>query len=89
MKTKLRSIKLIVMNEISMISSLTLTYIRLRLEDLFGGNDWFGSRNMVFVGYFQLQHVNGNPVYKSITQKALLHRLGCTASINIWKDSVI
>ena len=25
----------------------------------------------------------------SVNQKALLHKLGCTASVNIWRDSVI
>ena len=35
MKTKLRSLKLIVVDEISMVSSLTLTYMHLRLEELF------------------------------------------------------
>ena len=74
MKTKLRSVKLIIVDEISMVSSLTLTYMHLRLEELFGGDDWFGSRNMMFVGdLLQLQPVNGNPVFQNITQKALLH----------------
>ena len=74
MKSKLRSVKLIIVDEISMVSSLTLTYMHLRLEELFGGDDWFGSRNMMFVGdLLQLQPVNGNPVFQNITQKALLH----------------
>ena len=42
MKTKLRSMKLIVVDEISMVSSLTLTYMHLRLEELFGDDEWFG-----------------------------------------------
>ena len=90
MKTKLRNVKLIVVDEISMVSSLTLTYMHMRLEELFGGEEWFGCRNMMFVGDFlQLQPVNGNPVFQNITQKALLHKLGCSASVNIWRDSVI
>ena len=45
--------------------------------------------NMMFVGdLLQLQPVNGNPVFQNITQKALLHKLGCTASVNIWRNSV-
>ena len=55
MKTKLRSVKLIIVDEISMVSSLTLTYMHLRLEELFGGDDWFGSRSMIFFGDLQLQ----------------------------------
>ena len=52
MKTKLRSVhvKLIVVDEISMVSSLTLTYMHLRLEELFSDDEWFGCRNMMFVG---------------------------------------
>ena len=90
MKTKLHSLKLIIVDEISMVSSLTMTYMHLRLEELFGGDDWFGSRNMMFVGdLLQLQPVNGNPVFQNIAQKALLHKLGCTTSFNIWRDSVV
>ena len=59
-----------------MVSSLTLTYMRLRLEELFGGDDLFGSRNMTFVGDLQ-------PVFQNITQKSLLNKLECTASVNM------
>jgi ATP-dependent DNA helicase PIF1 len=86
MKTKLHRVKQIIVDEISKVSSLTLTYMHLRLEELFGGHDWFGCRNM-FVG--DLQPVNGNPVFRKITQKALLYKLECTASVNIWRDSVV
>ena len=89
-KTKLHNVKLIVVDEISMVSSLTLTYMHMRLEELFGGEEWFGCRNMMFVGDFlQLQPANRNPVFQNITQKSLLHKLGCSASVNIWRDSVI
>ena len=50
MKTKLRDVKLIIVDEISMVSSLNLAYMHLRLEELFGGDDWFGCRNVMFVG---------------------------------------
>ena len=53
MKTKLCSEKLIIVDEISIGFSLTLTYMHLRLEELFGGDGWFGS---IFVGDL-LQHV--------------------------------
>ena len=51
MKTKLCSVKLIVLDEISTVSSLTLTYMHacmhLRLEELFGGNKCFGCSNII------------------------------------------
>ena len=50
------------------MSSLNLAYIYLRLEELFGSNDWFGYKNMLFMGDLQLQPVNGHPVFENITQ---------------------
>ena len=67
-----------------MVSNLNLTYIHLRLDELFGGHDWFGSKNMLFVGdLLQLQPVNGDPIYENITQKSLAIKLGCVTSVNI------
>ena len=45
MRTNLRSLKLIIIDEVSMLSNLNLAYIHLRLEELFGGagDDYFGS----------------------------------------------
>ena len=47
-------------------------------------------KNMIFVGdLLQLQPVNSNPVFDTITNKTLSYKLGCAASVNIWRDSVI
>ena len=40
-------LKLLIMDEGSMFSSLNLAS---RLQELFGGDDWFGGRNILFVG---------------------------------------
>ena len=89
MKATLKNVKLFIINEFSMMSSLNLIYIHLRLDELFGGDDWFASKNMLFVGdLLQLQPANGNPIYERITQKSLAAKLGCIASINIWKDTL-
>ena len=67
MKTTLCNVKLFIIDEISMVSSLNLAYMHLRLEELFGGDKWFGSRNMLFVGdLLQLQPVGGSPVLERI-----------------------
>ncbi len=89
MKTTLCHVKMIIVDGISMVSSLNLAYMHLRLEELFGGGSWFGSRNMLFVGDLQLQPVNGNPVFERIGRRSLLFKLGCATSVNIWRDSVI
>ena len=39
MKTTLRNVKLFIIDEISMVSSLNLAYMHLRLEELFGGDE--------------------------------------------------
>jgi len=38
-------VKMFIIDEVSMVSSLNLAYMHLRLEELFGGNEWFGARN--------------------------------------------
>ena len=90
MKTTLHNVKLFIIDEISMVSSLNLAYMHLRLEELFGGDEWFGSRNMLFVGdLLQLQPVSGSPVFERIASKAILFQLGCATAVNIGKDSVV
>ena len=90
MKTTLCNVKLFIIDEISMVSSLNLAYMHLRLEELFGGDEWFGSQNMLFVGdLLQLQPVGGSPVFERIAIKSLLFQLGCATAVNIWKDSVV
>ena len=64
MRTNLNSLKLVIIDEVSMFSNLNLAYIHLRLEELYGGTEWFGSINVMFVGdLLQLPPVNGDPVF--------------------------
>ena len=89
MKTTLCNVKLFIIDEISMVSSLNLAYIHMRLEELFNEGEWFGARNMLFVGdLLQLQPVSGNPVFEKISTKTLLFQLGCATTVNIWRESV-
>ena len=39
MKTTLKNVKLFITDEVSMVSNLNLTYIHLRLDELFGDDD--------------------------------------------------
>ena len=89
MKTTLRHVKMIVIDEVSMVSSLNLASMHLRLEELFGGNEWFESKDVLFVGdLLQLPPVSGKPVFDKITTKSLLFKLGCATYVNIWRDSI-
>jgi len=80
MKASLSKVKMFIIDEVSMVFSFNLAHMHLRLEELFGGNEWFGARNMLFVGdILQLQPVNGTPVFENISQKSLSYKLGCAA----------
>ena len=89
LRTALRNLKFLVIDEISMVSSLNITYVHLRLQEIFGGDDWFGGINVLFVGdLLQLQPVNGNPVFQKMTKSTVVNKLGCAGSVNIWRDCV-
>ena len=53
-------VKIVIIDEVSMVSYLNMAYIHLKLGELFSSIDWFGPSNMLFVGdLLQLQPVNG------------------------------
>eukprot|EP00731_Ephydatia_muelleri_P022816 Em0015g399a len=90
MRNGCKHLKLIIIDEVSMLSSLSLAYIHLRLEELFGGDQWFGSMNILFVGdILQLPPVNGSMVFQNVSNKVIATRLGCMASVNIWRETVV
>ena len=90
MRTNLRHLKLLIIDEVSMVSSLNLAYIHLRLQELFGGDEWFGGRNILFAGdLLQLPPVNGAPIFERLSQKIVQYRLGCATAVNIWKETIV
>ena len=89
MKTTLRSVKLFIVDEVSMVSSLNLVYVHMRLDELFGCDSWFGGKSVLFFGdLLQLEPVNGNPIFESVSRKSIMYKLGSLTSVNIWKDCV-
>ena len=90
LRANLRSLKLVIIDEISMLSNLNLAYVHLRLEEIFGeSSTWFGATNILFVGdILQLPPVNGEPVINKLENKAIANRLGCITCVNIWKDNI-
>ena len=91
MRTKLCNLKLVIVDDVSMVSSLNLTYMHMRLEELFNrGDKYFGAKNILLVGnILQLLPVNEKPVFDRVSQKAILHKLGSTTAINIWQEVVV
>ena len=89
MRATISNVKLFIIDEISMVSSINLAFVHMRLEELFGSSEWFGSRNILFVGdLLQLPPVHGNPAFEKVSTKSILSQLGCAAAINIWRDCV-
>ena len=91
MRRSLSNLRLLIIDEVSMLSNLNLAYVHLCLEEIFGRDQWFGGVNMPFVGdILQLPPVNGAPVFDRITfLKSVALKLGCMTSVNIWQDSAL
>ena len=77
MQTNLRHLKLLIIDEVSMVSS-------------FGGDEWFGGRSILFVGdLLQLPPGNGAPIFERLSQKIVQYHLGCATAVNIWKETIV
>ena len=82
MQTTLHSVKVVLVDKVSMVFSLNLAYMHLRVKELFGRQDRFGFKNMLFFGgLLLLQPVNRHPVSEKIAQKSLYYRLGCATHV--------
>ena len=64
----LKDVKLFILDEISMVSNLMLTYIHKRLAEIFGQHDrLLGGQNMVFLGdLLQLAPVKNGPCFSAL-----------------------
>ena len=90
MRSSLSKLRVLIINEVSMVSNLNLAYIHLRLDEIFARDQWFGGVNVLFVGdILQLPPVNGASVFERITNKSVGTKLGCMTSVNIWQDTVL
>ena len=89
MRNSLSQLRLLIIDEVSRVSSLNLVYIYLRLDEIFSKDEWFGGVNVLFVGdILQLPPVNGLAVFERISNKSITNKLGCMTSVNIWQICV-
>ena len=70
----MRYVHCVIIDEISMVSNLTLLHIHLRLSEIFGNkgtnNNWFGSQNIIVFGdLLQLPPVKGDEVFVALSEK--------------------
>ena len=87
----LRNVTLVIIDEISMVSNVTLLYIHLRLTEIFQTEDvkdgWFGIRNMVFFrDLLQLPPVFEGPVYTPLTAELAQKYTGCIGAVDLWQN---
>jgi hypothetical protein len=90
MCASLSKLKLLIRDEVSMVSSLNLAYIHLRLDEIFARDEWFGVVNILFVGdILQLPPVNGAAVFEKINNRSVTTKLGSMTSVNIRQENVV
>ena len=90
MRSSLSKLRVLIIDEVSVVSNLNLAYIHLRLDEIFARDQWFGGVNVLFVAdILQLPPINGAPVFERITNKSVATKLGCMTSVNIWQDTVL
>ncbi|XP_053405183.1 uncharacterized protein LOC128558914 [Mercenaria mercenaria] len=80
-RSKYRELSVIIIDEISMVSKVKLSFIDQRLQQLTGTNKAFGGLSIIAVGdLYQLQPVTGGWIFKDLDRGA------SALSRNLWKD---
>ena len=82
---------LVIVDEVSMVSNVTLFYMHLRLQEIFQTDDtengWFGKRNLLVLGdLLQLPPVFEGPVYAPMSSDVATKLTGCVGTINLWRN---
>ncbi|XP_058863591.1 uncharacterized protein LOC117970172 isoform X1 [Acipenser ruthenus] len=89
LRTDMRDVTLLIIDEVSMITNVTLLYIHLRLCEIFQtantDDGWFGKINILLLGdLLQLPPVHENPPYVPVTQEELHKLTGSMGSVDLW-----
>ena len=87
----MRNVALVIIDEISMVSNVTLLYIHHRLTEIFQTQDsedgWFGKRNMLVLGdLLQLPPVFEGPVYTPLTKDLAQKYTGSVGTYDLWRN---
>ncbi|CAH0380811.1 unnamed protein product, partial [Bemisia tabaci] len=91
LRLALKQTVILIIDEISMVSSLMLMFIHLRLSEIFNTfeeeNAFFGNLHiMVFGDLLQLPPVDQNPPYESLSDGERVKHFGSMADFNLWKN---
>jgi hypothetical protein len=72
MKAKYGNVRVVIIDEISMLSAEMLYIIHMRLCQIFGNDDWFARLHVIVVGdYFQLKPVAGSWAFQRPSTKVV------------------
>ncbi|XP_066600007.1 uncharacterized protein [Prorops nasuta] len=90
-REELKNVELIIIDEVSMISNLTLMYINLRLVEIFNTKDskdgWFGKKHMLFFGdLLQLPPVRDGPPFIKLSKLQVENYIGALSSFDLWTN---
>ena len=81
----LQGLKLLIIDEISMVSSLLLTYIHLRLCEISGIQQLFGGFNILVLGdLLQLPPVKGHSPFVPLKAEEIRNHLDSVGAIDLW-----
>uniref|UniRef100_A0ABD2WQD3 ATP-dependent DNA helicase n=1 Tax=Trichogramma kaykai TaxID=54128 RepID=A0ABD2WQD3_9HYME len=88
-RQELTNVDLLIIDEISMVSNILLTYIHLRLTEIFNTSDerdgWFGKINIVVFGdLLQLPPVKEDFSFVQLSKEKIEKYIGGTDTFNLW-----
>ncbi|XP_070528976.1 uncharacterized protein [Cardiocondyla obscurior] len=89
LRTELKNVVLFIIDEVSIISNLTLMYIHLRLTEIFDTNDiedgWFGKKHILLFGdLLQLPPVREDYIFMQLSNDKFNKCVGSLTAINLW-----
>ena len=85
----MHNVTLVIIDEVSIFSNVTLLYIHLCLTEIFQTEEtedgWFGRRNLLLLGdLLQLPPVFEGPVYTALTADLMQECTGCVGTVDLW-----
>jgi hypothetical protein len=82
LQTKYRNLKVVMIDEISMVGNQQFNYINLRLQDIKGNRQIFGGVHVIVIGdLFQLAPVIDGYIFKNLTNEYT------ALAPNLWKEN--
>jgi len=84
LRKTLSNLKLLIIDQVSMVSSLVLLFIHLRLTEITANPQLFGSISVVlFADFLQLPPVKGNQPFVLVTHFEAKQRIGSIAGLDL------